>query len=65
MTKVLHVHFMASHKNYYFGSVSAIFKEFTTEEIGCSAAYLQHLLTEDGNHYLNGKVLIVRSHLRR
>lgn len=25
--KIIHVHFLASHKNYYFGSVSAVYKE--------------------------------------
>lgn len=63
--KVVHVHFLATHKNFYYGSVSAIYKDFTPEDIGCSADRLRHLLGEDGQHYLNKKVLVVRSHLRR
>lgn len=33
-TKIIHVHFFSGHKNYYFGSVTAIFKMFTSKEIG-------------------------------
>ena len=53
------------HKNYYFGSVTAIFKMFTSKEIGCTEAYLRHQLTEEGNHYINAQVLIIRSVLHR
>lgn len=60
-TKIIHVHFFSGHKNYYFGSVTAIFKMFTSKEI----AYLRHLLTEEGNHYINAQVLIIRSVLHR
>ena len=35
-TKIIHVHFFSGHKNYYFGSVTAIFKMFTSKEIGCT-----------------------------
>ena len=32
--KIIHVHFLTTHKNFYFGSVAAIFKKFSEEEIG-------------------------------
>lgn len=63
--KIIHVHFITSHKNFYFGSVLAIYKKFTEAEIGCSYNYLSHILTEDGNHHLTDKVLIVRARLIR
>ena len=63
--KIIHVHFLVSQKNYYYGSISAVYKDFTAEDIGCSEGHLRHQLTEDGMHYLNKKVLIVRSQLRR
>ena len=63
--KVIHVHFYAGHRNYYFGSVSALFRMFSEEDIGYSEEYVRHTLTEDGNHMLSGKVLIVRSRLIR
>ena len=63
--KVIHVHFLATHKNFYFGSVAAIFKMFKENDIGCTKNYLSHTLTEDGNHHLTDKALIVRSRLIR
>lgn len=63
--KIVHVHFLSGHKNFYFGSVKAIYKKFTPEEIGCCEIYLRHQLTEKGNHYINGKVLVIRSTLLR
>lgn len=63
--KVVHVHFIHGHKNYYFGSVHAIFKKYTSEEIGCTEGHLRSCLTCDGNKFINEKVLIIRSHLLR
>lgn len=63
--KVVHVHFIHGHKNYYFGSVRAIYKKFTKEDIGCSEIYLRHQLTGVGNKFLNDKVLVIRSELLR
>ena len=63
--KIVHVHFLSGHKNFYFGSVKAIYKKFSPEEIGCSEIYLRHQLTEKGNHFINGKVLVIRSALLR
>ena len=65
ITKVVHVHFINGHANYYFGSVHAVFKKFSIDDIGCSEGYLRACLSEDGKKYLNDKVLIVRSHLLR
>ena len=65
LIKVIHVHFLHGHKNYYFGSVYAIFKKFSEKEIGVSREYLRHQLINDGNHYINEKVLIIRSRLLR
>ena len=65
LIKVIHVHFLQGHKNYYFGSVHAIFKKFSEKEIGVSREYLRHQLIHDGNHYINEKVLIIRSRLLR
>ena len=64
-TKIIHVHFFSGHKNYYFGSVTAIFKMFTSKEIGCTEAYLRHQLTEAGNHYINAQVWMASTHKGR
>ena len=58
--KIIHVHFLTTHKNFYFGSVAAIFKKFSEEEIGYSKEYISHALVEDSK-----KVLIIRSRLIR
>lgn len=63
--KIIHVHFISGHRNYYFGSVRAIYKIFSPEELGCSEIYLRHQLTLRGNHFLNDKVLVIRSSLLR
>ena len=39
--KIIHVHFLTTHKNFYFGSVAAIFKKFSEEEIGYSKEYIE------------------------
>lgn len=63
--KVVHVHFLHGRKNYYFGSVRAIYKKFSEEELGVSESYVRHQLNSDGRTYLNDKVFIFRSHLLR
>ena len=44
--KIIHVHFITTHKNFYFGSVAAIFKKFSEEEKGYSKEYIIHALVE-------------------
>ena len=63
--KIVHVHFLHGHKNYYFGSVSSIFRKFSADDIGISEIRLRHQLTNDGNHYINKKVVIISSRLIR
>ena len=63
--KIVHVHFLHGHKNYYFGSVSSIFRKFSADDIGISEIRLRHQLTTDGNHYINKKVVIIKARLIR
>lgn len=63
--KVIHVHFLHSRKNYYFGSVRALFKVFSPKDLGVTENYLRHYLSYDGCHYLNSEVHIIRSRLLR
>lgn len=63
LRKVIHVHFIHGHKNYYFGSVSALFRKFSAEELGCTEASLRHILTEDGNHHITSQAIFIRSRL--
>ena len=63
LRKVIHVHFIHGHKNYYFGSVSALFRKFSEKELGCTAASLRHILTKDGNHHITSLAVFIRSRL--
>lgn len=63
VVKVIHVHFLNGRKNYYFGSVSAIFQKFSADDLGCTEESLRHLLTYDGSNHLTGKAYFYRSHL--
>ncbi len=61
--KVIHVHFLNGRKNKYFGSVSAIFQNYSEDALGCSEEYLRHVLTADGSSHLTDKAYFFRSHL--
>ena len=63
--KVIHVHFITGRRNFYFGSVRAVYKKFTADEIGCSENQLRRVLSHDGAAYCSSKVLAVRSRLIR
>lgn len=40
--KVIHVHLKGKRKDYYFGSIAAIYTVLTREEISASYDYLRH-----------------------
>ena len=61
--KVIHVHFIHSRKNFYFGSVSAIFEKFSEREVGCTLEYLRHVLVADGSKHISDRCFFQRSHL--
>ena len=63
LRKVIHVHFIHGHKNYYFGSVSALFRKFSEKELGCTEASLRHILSGDGNAHITHQAIFFRSRL--
>lgn len=65
MTKVIHVHLIYEKRNYYFGSVSAIFDTLTEEEVGISKSSLLHAGMTDGSVKITRRAMIVQSHLIR
>lgn len=65
MTKVIQVHLLAGRKNYYFGSISAIFDVLTPDQIGYTKSTLLHAGLADGSCLMNGKAMIIQSHLIR
>lgn len=61
--KVIHVYFISSKTNYYFGSIAALFKNFTAAELGCTRETLAHILTYDGCHHITRKARFIRKRL--
>ena len=55
MTKVIHVQLMQGRKNYYFGSIPAIYSVLTAEEIGIKQCSLERVGLSKGGVVLNKK----------
>ena len=65
MAKVIHVHLLNGRKNYYFGSISAIYSVLTEEEVGIKKSSLLHAGLADGGVILNKKAMIRQGELIR
>ena len=65
MIKVIHVHLIYEKKNYYFGSISAIFDVLTEKEIGITKNSLLHGGMSDGSCKITKRAMIIQSHLIR
>lgn len=65
MTKVIHVHLIHGRKNYYFGSISAIYTVLTEDEVGIKKSSLLHAGLADGGVILNKKAMIQQGELIR
>ena len=65
MIKVIHVHLLFEKKNYYFGSLSAIFETLSEEEVGITKNSLLHAGMADGSVKITRRAMIIQSHLIR
>ena len=65
MIKVIHVHLIFEKKNYYFGSLSAIFETLSEEEVGITKNSLLHAGMADGSVKITRRAMIIQSHLIR
>ena len=65
MAKVIHVHLLNGRKNYYFGSISAIYSVLAEEEVGIKKSSLLHAGLADGGVILNKKAMIRQGELIR
>ncbi|MBP3518321.1 MAG: hypothetical protein J6K31_08015 [Parabacteroides sp.] len=65
MIKVIHVHLLYEKKNYYFGSISAIFDLLSEEEVGITKNSLLHAGMTDGSCKITKRAMIIQSHLIR
>lgn len=52
-------------KNYYFGSISAIYDVLTEEQVGITKSSLLHAGLTDGSCKITKRAMIIQSHLIR
>lgn len=64
-TKVIHVHLIFEKKDFYFGSISAIFKILDEERVGIKKSTLLHAGLSDGTSLPTRRAIIKQSHLIR
>ena len=65
MTKVIHVQLMEGRRKYYFGSIPAIYRVLTAEEIGIKQCSLERVGLSKGGVVLNKKACIRTGELIR
>lgn len=65
MTKVIHVHLIQGRKNYYFGSIPAIYSILSAEDIGIRQCSLERVGLSKGGVVLNKKAIIRAGELIR
>ncbi len=65
MTKVIHVHLINEKRNYYFGSITAVYSTLTEVQVGIKKSTLLHSHIADGVHILTKRALIMQGHLIR
>ena len=65
MTKVIHVHLIFEKKDYYFGSISAIYTVLNDAQIGIKKNSLLHAGLTDGGVKITRRAIIKQSHLIR
>ena len=65
MTKVIHVQLLQGRKNYYFGSIPAIYSVLTAEKIGIKQVSLERVGLSKGGVVLNKKAHISAGELIR
>ena len=65
MTKVIHVHLIFEKRDFYFGSISAIFDTLDEATIGIKKSTLAHSGLSDGSSLPTPRAIIKQSHLIR
>lgn len=65
MSKVIHVHLIGKRKDYYFGSIAAIYSVLTPEQVGMTRNSLAHAGLGGGGAIATKTALIKQSRLIR
>lgn len=63
MSKIIHVHLIGKRKDYYFGSISAIYTVLTPEDVGATKNYLLHAGLSSGSTMFTRKAIIKQAHI--
>lgn len=61
--KVIHVHLAGKRKDYYFGSIAAIYTVLTAEMVGATYDYLRHAGLSGGGTVITKTAIIKQSTL--
>lgn len=64
-TKIIHVHLKGQRKDYYFGSIAAIYTVLSEEQVGCSYPYLRGAGLSGGGTVMTKTAIIKQSWLIR
>lgn len=59
--QVIHLYIIATNQHYYFGSLSALYENFTRDQLGVAMQTLYNQFK--GNYYDNGVVVIRKGRL--
>ena len=65
MAKVIHVHLTGKRKDYYFGSISAIYTVLTNDEVGMTKNTLLHAGLSGNGTVVTKKAIIKQATLIR
>lgn len=63
--KIVHVHLIFERKDFYFGSLSAVFDTLEEDRVGIKKSTLLHAGLTDGSIKITKRARIVVSHLIR
>ena len=63
--KIVHVHLIFKRKDFYFGSLSAVFDTLEEDRVGIKKSTLLHAGLTDGSIKITKRARIVVSHLIR
>lgn len=63
--KVIHVHLIFEKRDFYFGSLSAIFRTLDEGRVGIKKSTLLHAGMSDGTSLPTSKAIIKQSHIIR
>ena len=61
--KVVHVHLTGKRKDYYFGSMAAVFTVLSSDDLGCGYDYLRRAGLSGGGTVVTKKAIIKQSYL--